>query len=119
MKKTACYTSRRFRLVFLSILVFLFAVLAASQGMADTVTKQKALSLDDLFPNDRVLDVQITLTKENWDELRNQSQSFYDVLNEGRRLEAPPSRYTYVPASVTIDGVEFPKIGLRKKGFIG
>ena len=29
------------------------------------------------------------------------------------------SPYTYVEASVTIDGVEFPRVGLRKKGFIG
>ena len=27
--------------------------------------------------------------------------------------------YTYVEASVSIDGVVFPKVGLRKKGFIG
>ena len=30
-----------------------------------------------------------------------------------------PTPYEYVPAKVTIDGVTFQKVGLRKKGFIG
>lgn len=77
------------------------------------------LSLDDLFPTDRVLDVQITVSKENWDTIRKQSRNFATALAEGRKEKPLPRPYTYVEASVTIDGVEFPQVGIRKKGFIG
>ena len=79
----------------------------------------EALTLDDLFPTDRVLDVQIAVAEKDWDTIRHQQRDFRATLHE-RRREAPiDSPYTYVHASVTIDGVEFPEVGLRKKGFLG
>ena len=79
----------------------------------------EALTLDDLFPTDRVLDVQITVWDKDWDSIRHQARDLRSTLHE-RRKEAPiDSPYTYVNASVTIDGVEFPEVGLRKKGFLG
>ena len=79
----------------------------------------EVLTLDDLFPTDRVLDVQITVADKDWDTIRHQGRDFRSTLHE-RRREAPiDSPYTYVNASVTIDGVEFPEVGLRKKGFLG
>ena len=78
-----------------------------------------ALTLDDLLPMDRVLDVQITVAGKDWDVIRHQGRDFRSTLHE-RRREAPiDSPYTYVNASVTIDGVKFPDVGLRKKGFLG
>ncbi len=78
-----------------------------------------ALTLDDLLPMDRVLDVQITVAGKDWDVIRHQGRDFRSTLHE-RRREAPiDSPYTYVNASVTIDGVKFPEVGLRKKGFLG
>ena len=41
------------------------------------------------------------------------------ALPPSRQFEPPPTPYSYVEASVTIDGVTFPKVGLRKKGFLG
>ena len=79
----------------------------------------KELTLDDIFPTDRVLDVQITVADEDWDTIRHQSRDFVSVLNESRRVKPIKGPYTYVDASVTIDGVEFPQVGLRKKGFLG
>lgn len=77
------------------------------------------LTYDDIFPTDRVLDVQITVSQENWNTLRYQSRGFRDVLKPSRQFAPPEHPYTYVEASVSIDGVEFPKVGIRKKGFIG
>jgi spore coat protein CotH/ankyrin repeat protein len=77
------------------------------------------LTLDDIFPTDRVLDVQITVAEEDWDTIRRQSRNFFTALAETRKQEPPQHPYTYVEARVTIDGVEFPKVGIRKKGFIG
>ena len=77
------------------------------------------LTSDDIFPTDRVLDVQITVADEDWDTIRYQTRNFYSVLHESRKVAPPEGPYTYVDASVTIDGVVFPNVGLRKKGFLG
>ena len=79
----------------------------------------KALTLDDIFPTDRVLDIQITVSEQDWNKIRYQSRNFVEVLNESRQFKPPEHPYTYVDASVSIDGVVFPKVGIRKKGFIG
>ena len=85
----------------------------------DATTSGEELTLDEIFPTDRVIDVQITLTEEDWDTIRHQSRNLFEVLSE-KRKEAPIDHpYVYVEASVTIDGHRFPKVGLRKKGFIG
>ncbi len=77
------------------------------------------LSLENLFPGDRLVEVQISLSSSDWDALRNQSRSFMEALSPERRTSPPPTPYEYVPAKVTIDGVTFQKVGLRKKGFLG
>lgn len=84
-----------------------------------TTLRAVDLTLDAIFPADRVLDVQITVAPGDWDTIRYQSRNFFEALNARRQFEPIPGPYTYVEASVSIDGVEFPKVGLRKKGFIG
>ena len=79
----------------------------------------KGLTLDDIFPTDRVIDVQITVSEKDWNTIRFQSRNFMDALNEKRQFAPIEHPYTYVEASVNIDGVVFPKVGIRKKGFIG
>ena len=81
--------------------------------------RAEELTLDDIFPTDRVLDVQITVADEDWDTIRYQSRNFFSALHESRKIAPPEGPYTYVDASVTIDGVAFPDVGLRKKGFLG
>jgi len=77
------------------------------------------LTLDKLFSADHVLQVEITVPEEDWDTIRKQRRDFGSALSSARKYEAPESPYTYVTAAVTIDGVTFPKVGLRKKGFFG
>ena len=79
----------------------------------------KELTLDDIFPTDRVIDVQITVSQRDWNTIRYQSRDFMSALNEKRQFGPLDHPYTYVEASVSIDGVVFPKVGIRKKGFIG
>ena len=92
----------------------LFCFWIAVNGVATA-----GLALDDLFPTDRVLDVQISVADKDWDTIRHQGRDFQSALHERRREVPIDSPYTYVNASVTIDGVEFPEVGLRKKGFLG
>ena len=85
-----------------------------------SVTPQEVTSpLDKLFPTDRVLDVQISVAEQDWDTIRLQSRTIYTALRAERQLKPLKDPYTYVPAKLTIDGQEFPEVGLRKKGFIG
>ena len=92
---------------------FLCLAIAAHNSSA------KELTLNDIFPTDRVIDVQITVSQRDWDTIRYQSRDFMSALNEKRQFGPIDHPYTYVEASVSIDGVVFPKVGLRKKGFIG
>ena len=93
----------------------LAAFVFASTGLAT----DKKLTLDELFPADRVLDVQITVAEKDWDKIRHQSRNFVSALHESRKIKPIDGPYEYVNADVTIDGVKFEKVGLRKKGFIG
>ena len=79
----------------------------------------KELTLDDIFPTDRVIDVQITVSQQDWNTIRYQSRDLISALGESRQFAPIDHPYTYVEASVRIDGVDFPKVGIRKKGFIG
>ncbi len=88
-------------------------------GVAIHGSSAKELTLDDIFPTDRIIDVQITVPKRDWDTIRSQSRDLRTALGASRQFKPMESPYTYVEASVSIDGVVFPKVGLRKKGFIG
>ena len=79
----------------------------------------KNLALDEIFPADRVLDIQITMTEKDWDTIRKQTRNLFEVLNEERKKAPIDGPYSYVDASITIDDHRFPNVGIRKKGFIG
>ncbi len=96
-----------------------FVLVVFCLGFMISVSSGKELRLEDIFPADRILDVQISVAEEDWDTIRHQSRDFYTSLSEARRLEPVAHPYTYVDASVKIDGVTYPRVGLRKKGFIG
>ena len=101
-------------------LLFLGLIIAAiSTNCIAKNINQRELKIDDLFPHDQVLDVQITIDSKDWDSIRHQSRNFFEALNESRQHAPIDHPYTYVEASVLIDGVEFPQVGIRKKGFIG
>jgi hypothetical protein len=93
--------------------VFLLLCILTSELAAQTQ------SLESLFPRDRIIEVAITIDEDDWDTIRQQSRGFFDVLHPSRQFGPVDSPYSYVPAHVTIDGVEYSRIGLRKKGFIG
>ena len=93
--------------------------MAVCSLLAANIVAAQELTLDDIFPTDRVLDIQITIAEGDWDTIRHQSRDFFASLHESRKIQPVERPYTYVDASVSIDGVEFPEVGLRKKGFLG
>ena len=88
----------------------------AADGKDDGATK---LTLDDLFPTDRVLDIQIFVDQRDWDTLRHQTRHGRHGVHGHWGQSGSSKPFTYVPARVTIDGVLFPNVAIRKKGFIG
>ena len=104
---------RRF-LLFLGLIITAISTNCIAKNI-----NQRELKIDDLFPHDQVLDVQITIDSKDWDSIRYQSRNFFEALNESRQHAPIDHPYTYFEASVLIDGVEFPQVGIRKKGFLG
>jgi len=102
----------RFVVALLVLVVLIVSVYAEDE-------KDKKLTVDDIFPSDRVLDVQITVDPKDWDTIRFQSRNFSEALQESRQYSPVDHPYTYIEASISIDGVKFPQVGIRKKGFIG
>src|SRR5689334_11371289 len=67
-----------------------------------------------LFAPEHVLDVRIDVAPADWDLIRHQNRSIGDLL--GACLMAPfVSPFTYVEATVTVDGTRLERVGLRKK----
>ena len=80
---------------------------AAAEAPATSIGGgSKALKLDDIFPRDRLLEVDIKVADKDWDTLRYQSRNFFEALQPKRQFEETTSPYTYVEADVTIDGVK-------------
>ena len=92
--------------------------LIVSAGLATCVSAQVAVNAD-LFDPGRVIDVQVTMAKRGWNQLRMQSRSIEKALSASRKQGEFDKPYTYFDADVVIDGVAFKGVGVRKKGFLG
>ncbi len=74
---------------------------------------------DALFDPEHIVEVEIEITDDDWDELRNETRPL-DILLGGDCLSSPfGSPFSYFPADVTVDGELFENVGVRKKGFLG
>ena len=102
------------KLTLTGILMLLTVIPANAQ-----LETQHEITLDNLFPTDRVLDIKISLDNKDWNTIRLQQRNIETEFQEKRKFEPIDSPYTYVEGSISIDGVTFPQVGIRKKGFIG
>jgi len=74
----------------------------------------------DYFVPDHVLEIEITLDPDDWDTLRGQTRSFVSEFGGENCLDEPfGSPFTYFEGTVSVDGVELGRVGVRKKGFLG
>ena len=77
------------------------------------------ISSDDFFSLDRIIAVEIEIAEIDWDELRHQSRTLFDVL-AGDCLATPaPDIFSWFSANVSVDGETYQNVGIRKKGFLG
>lgn len=90
------------------------AVDATADASADASTGDV-----DVYDSEHLLSIEITLAAASWDALRQQTRDLMETLG-GDCLAAPyGSPFTWFEASVTIDGTRFPRVDVRKKGFLG
>jgi hypothetical protein len=75
--------------------------------------------LEDFFAYDQVREISIEIDTSDWDELRFQTRSMFDLLGGDCMATAAVSPFTYFPATIEVDGERVENVGLRKKGFIG
>ena len=74
---------------------------------------------DALFAPDHLLEVEIEIAEADWDALRTESRSVLDIFGGDCLAQPFESPFTYYRADVTVDGVSYAQVGLRKKGFLG
>ena len=84
-----------------------------------SVSGARALTFEEIYDSSKLLDVKITLSDADWDTIRVQTRSMAQALGEERRTGKAPTPFSYVMGDVSINGVEFKSVGIRKKGFIG
>ncbi len=73
----------------------------------------------DPFDPDEVLQIEIRMEEDDWDELRGQSRHYLDLIGASCLQSPPMKRYTWFLADVFIDGALVSDVGVRKKGFYG
>lgn len=74
---------------------------------------------DEVFAPDRLLEIEIEMAEADWDQLRRQSRSLFDIVGPNC-LDAPvESPFSWFVADVTIDGERIEQVAVRKKGFLG
>lgn len=79
---------------------------------AESEFRRAADPTDAAFDPERVMLVEVELRPNDWDELREQGRTLADLCS----TESP---YDYFPATVTVDGMRFEGVEIRKKGFFG
>jgi hypothetical protein len=72
-----------------------------------------------LFASDHLVEIEIEMAEADWDELRTQTRSLFDILGGNCLAEPFPSPFTFFGGAVTVDGTRFEETGVRKKGFLG
>ena len=64
--------------------------------------------------------IDIVMANADWETMRHQRKTRHSIFEgEDCRTRQVVNPYSWFPATVTIDGVELPQTGLRKKGHLG
>lgn len=90
----------------------------AADASVDT-GPDEAAEVAAVFEGSGVLQLVINLPEADWDTLRVEGRTGLNQFGADC-LDAPePSPYNWQEATVSLDGVPFERVGLRKKGFFG
>lgn len=90
--------------------------LAHSEVQADK--RENQLLQQMLFDDQGVFRVDIFVKPDDWKALKEASRTLDGLGEEARRVE-PVEIFEYIPGDVSINGVFFENVGIRKKGYWG
>jgi len=115
------------RLFYLLISAFLFFITACDKNSKSEQEQESDHSFSDaelsdsdlLFDTAKILEVNIEMTAEDWEFVRNDTRDLSGMSGENCFSEPFFSTYTYKSAEVIVEGVKFENVGVRKKGFVG
>jgi hypothetical protein len=72
------------------------------------------------YDPDRLLEIEVTMQKTDWDVMRNQVRDLFAMFIPQTCGDAVwPDPYTFFHADVVIEGQPLADVGIRKKGFVG
>jgi len=74
---------------------------------------------NDPWNPDALLDIEISMTQADWDNLRNQGRPLLETLGPQCPIAPPVSPFSVMHADVSVDGILLTNVGVRKKGFLG
>lgn len=72
-----------------------------------------------IYDPTRVHEVEITMAEADWDALRNQTRSIYEMLDGDCLAQPFGTPYTYFQGQASFDGEALGTVGIRKKGLMG
>ena len=112
----------------LLVALFGFSAAAAEQTSISAGSRNQAQRFsyadaphpsDSYFALDHVVEVDIEMASADWEQLRRQTRTFFDILS-GDCLGSPQADvFSWFRASVSVDGETHSEVGVRKKGFLG
>ncbi len=128
--------NNRFSVLFIGLVALTFPVVGCSSdtgithsdsndtgSIIDSETAEDVDTAEDptaiLFSRDHIMDIAIEMDNVDFEELRTQTRSIFDVLGANCQVAPPESPFTYFPADIVIDGHRVENVGVRKKGFYG
>lgn len=97
----------------------LLAVLLLVSGCEPSPVPDGPAPAWDPFHPDHVLQIEIWMDDDDWDELRGQTRHYLDLIGASCLVSPPTKRFTWFPANIIIDGDPVSDVGVRKKGFYG
>ncbi len=102
------------RLVVAILFLFLISVVSV---FADSSSKN--ISVDSIFNPQRILEIKITMSEEDWNSMRKERHDAVAALGPNRVENPEPDPYNIYKAEIEIDGIKFSPIGIKKRGFLG
>jgi spore coat protein H len=73
---------------------------------------------ESIFERERVVEVQVEMSPEDWKVLRVEGIGMREILFPESGYRKAPA-YTRFTGSVTVNGVRYENVSIRKKGFVG
>jgi hypothetical protein len=73
---------------------------------------------DSIFDREHLVEVRVEMAPEDWEVLSGEGIGLGEILFPANGFRSVPE-YTHFPARVTVDGVTYEDVDIRKKGYIG